>query len=178
MSETKRALTPKQQRFVDEYLVDLNATDAARRAGYSENTARQTGAENLSKPDIARAIQVAQAERSKSTGLTAERVVQELGRLALADVRKLFNDEGELRPLNELDDDMAAAIAAVDIVTMGQGQNEAPLYVRKVKLWDKGAALDKLMKHLGAYAPDKVDVDVTDKAARIWEARKRVGDSD
>lgn len=178
MAEAKRDLTPKQQRFVEEYLVDLNATDAARRAGYSEKTARQTGAENLSKPDIARAIQVAQAERSKATGLTAERVVQELGRLALADVRKLFDESGELRALSDLDDDMAAAIAAVDIVTLTQGQNEAPLYVRKVKLWDKTAALDKLMRHLGAYAPEKVDVDVTDKAARIWQARKRVRDSD
>ena len=177
MAEAK-ALTAKQQRFAEEYLVDLNATDAARRAGYSEKTARSQGQRLLTNVDIARAIQSAQAERSKATGLTAERVVQELGRLALADVRKLFNEAGELRPLNQLDDDLAAAIAAVDIVTMGQGQDEAPLYVRKVKLWDKTAALDKLMKHLGAYAPEKVDVDVTDKAARIWQARKRVRDSD
>jgi len=178
MAETTRPLTPKQQLFVQEYLIDLNATEAAKRAGYSEKTAESQASRLLRNVKVANAIQVAQAERSKATGLTAERVVQELGRLALADVRKLFNEAGELRPLSQLDDDMAAAIAAVDIVTLTQGQNEAPLYVRKVKLWDKTAALDKLMRHLGAYAPEKVDLDVTDKAARIWQARKRVRDSD
>lgn len=69
------SLTDKQQRFVEEYLVDLNATQAAIRAGYSENTARAIGAENLTKPDIADAIAGAQAERSKRTEVTADYVL-------------------------------------------------------------------------------------------------------
>ena len=69
-------MTPKQQRFVDEYLIDLNATQAAIRAGYSEKTARQVGAENLSKPDIAAAIAARTQERSQRTKIDADMVLQ------------------------------------------------------------------------------------------------------
>lgn len=65
-------MTPKQQRFVEEYLIDLNATQAAIRAGYSKKTAKQIGTENLSKPVIAEAIAEAQAERSERTGITQD----------------------------------------------------------------------------------------------------------
>ena len=71
-------LTPKQQRFVEEYLIDLNATQAAIRAGYSEKTAAVIGAENLIKPNIAKAIQEAQESLSNKTQLTVDMVVQGL----------------------------------------------------------------------------------------------------
>ena len=71
-------LTPKQQRFVDEYLIDLNATQAAIRAGYSEKTAKEIGSENLTKPNIAKAIQEAQESLSNKTQLTVDMVVQGL----------------------------------------------------------------------------------------------------
>ena len=68
-------MTPKQQRFVDEYLIDLNATQAAIRAGYSEKTAQVIGSENLSKPMIAAAVAAAQAERSERTEITQDYVL-------------------------------------------------------------------------------------------------------
>lgn len=71
-------LTPKQQRFVEEYLIDLNATQAAIRAGYSEKTAAVIGAENLIKPNIAKAIQEAQEKLSNKAQVTIEMVVQGL----------------------------------------------------------------------------------------------------
>ena len=71
-------LTPKQQRFVEEYLIDLNATQAAIRAGYSEKTAKEIGSENLTKPNIAKAIQEAQESLSNKTQLTVDIVVQGL----------------------------------------------------------------------------------------------------
>lgn len=71
-------LTPKQQRFVEEYLIDLNATQAAIRAGYSEKTAAVIGAENLIKPNIAKAIQEAQEKLSNKAQVTVEMVVQGL----------------------------------------------------------------------------------------------------
>jgi phage terminase small subunit len=70
-------MTPLQSAFVDEYLIDLNATQAAIRAGYSVDTARQIGCENLAKPDIADAIAVAKAKRSEETGVTAVWVLTE-----------------------------------------------------------------------------------------------------
>jgi phage terminase small subunit len=78
-------LTPKQQRFVAEYLVDLNATQAAVRAGYSPRTARSIASENLSKPDIAAAIATAKAQVSRRTEVTIEAVVAELAKLGFAD---------------------------------------------------------------------------------------------
>ena len=71
-------MTPKQTCFVQEYLIDLNATQAAIRAGYSKKTARQVASENLSKPDIQRAIEEAQQVRAERTGLTQDAVVQGL----------------------------------------------------------------------------------------------------
>ena len=82
-------LTDKQQRFVDEYLVDLNATKAAIRAGYSPGTAGAIGHENLKKPEIVTAIADARAEMQKRTHITADRVVMELGLIAFADAREL-----------------------------------------------------------------------------------------
>lgn len=71
-------MTPKQQRFVDEYLIDLNATQAAIRAGYSVKTAAAIGAENLIKLEIAKAIEIAMAERSKRTEITSDYVLQSI----------------------------------------------------------------------------------------------------
>lgn len=80
-----RPLTPKQARFVDEYLIDLNATQAAIRAGYSARTAQQAGAENLSKPVIQAAIQAKQADRAARVELTTDYVVKKL--------RKIIDDD-------------------------------------------------------------------------------------
>lgn len=83
------ALEPRQQRFVQEYLVDLNATQAAIRAGYSEKSARQMGTENLSKPSIQAAISQAQKDRAERIGITADRALQEVWNIATADMREL-----------------------------------------------------------------------------------------
>lgn len=77
------ALTKKQKLFVEEYLIDLNATQAAIRAGYSSDTAKEIGCENLTKPNIRNAIDKALAERSRRTGINQDRVLMELARIAL-----------------------------------------------------------------------------------------------
>ncbi|WP_213469940.1 terminase small subunit, partial [Paenibacillus dendritiformis] len=80
------ALTAKQKAFVQEYLIDLNATQAAIRAGYSAKTARKIGQENLTKPDIQKAIQEAMDARAKRTEITADRVLQELAKIGFANI--------------------------------------------------------------------------------------------
>lgn len=94
------ALTEKQKRFVQEYLVDLNATQAAIRAGYKEKAARSVGAENLTKPDIQKAIQSAIKERQDRTGITQDRVLKELGKVAFADAND--SSESDLKYSNKL----------------------------------------------------------------------------
>src|SRR6476661_754551 len=80
-------LTPKQRRFVEEYLIDLNATQAAIRAGYKKSAARQIGSENLSKLDISEAVAEPQAERSKRGQIKADNVVAELAKIAFSSMR-------------------------------------------------------------------------------------------
>ncbi|SDC69592.1 phage terminase small subunit [Massilia sp. PDC64] len=115
-------------------------------------------------------------ERSKATQITAERVLQELGRVAFFDPRRLLNADGSPRPINELDDDTAAVLAGMDIAEEFAGAGEERRFVgytRKVKLADKVAALNLAMRHLGMLT-DKLEVkDVTTRADRLRQARER-----
>lgn len=156
MSEKK--LTPKQEAFVREYLIDLNATQAAIRAGYSKRTASSIGEENLRKPEIREAVQAAKDERSTRTEITADRVLQELARIAFFDLRRLYRADGSLKLMSELDDEAAAVLQAVDVSETSTGGEEVPLTIttRKAKVPDKVAALALAMRHLGMLK-DKVE---------------------
>ena len=93
----KAKLTEKQQRFVDEYLIDLNATQAAIRAGYSVDTAKEIGYENLTKPHIQKVIAERMAERSKRTGVNQDRIVEELAKIAFVNIEDVVDtDTGEI----------------------------------------------------------------------------------
>ena len=151
-------LTPKQARFVEEYLVDLNATQAAIRAGYSESTARAIGHENLTKPDIQEAI-----AEARGTEITADRVLEEYAKIAFFDPRKLFMADGGIKPVEQWDDDVAAVIGALDVVEIGDN-GEMIGRVKKLKLIDKKGALDSIGRHLGMF------VDRTELSGRDGEA--------
>ena len=154
-------MTPKQTLFVAEYLANgLNATKAAISAGYSAKTAASIGEENLRKPDIAAAIAAKHAKRLQKLEITSERTLLEIARLAYFDPRKLFETDGSLKRVSELDDDTAAAIGGLEVVELFEGdgdQKHAYGLLKKVKLNDKNANLDKLMRHLGLYK-DKVEL--------------------
>ena len=156
------SLTDKQARFVEEYLVDLNATQAAIRAGYSEKTAGAIGFENLHKPQIATAIQAAFDARSKRTEITQDMVLQELARIGFADIRRLFEWDEERAtfvPSRELSEAEAAAISSVEseskTFTDDEGVRETTVKL-KLRTYDKLGALEKLGKHLGMFS-DKVE---------------------
>lgn len=153
-------MTPKQCRFVAEYLVDLNATQAAIRAGYSARTAVKIGSENLRKPDIASAIEAAMADRAARTEITADRVLKELAKIGFSDIRNVVTwgeaiavkdiETGEVTIANgvalvaadQLDESVAATIAEVSQTKDG---------TLKVKLHDKRAALVDIGRHLGMW---------------------------
>jgi len=145
-------LTPKQKRFVEEYLVDRNATQAAIRAGYSKKTAGQIGDENLKKPEIEKAIRLGEEKLSQRTKITQERVLQEYARIAFFDPRKLFNADGTPKHISDLDDDTAAAIAGLDVLQEVNEDNGTTAYTKKYKIANKLGALDSVAKHLGMFA--------------------------
>lgn len=145
-------MNAKQARFVAEYIVDLNATQAAKRAGYGERTAYSQGQRLLKDGEIQAAIAVAQQQRSERTQVTADMVVRELARIGFSDIRNHFAGDN-LIGIADLDDDAARAVASVEVVMKpgppaANGERETE-YVHKIKLWDKKGALDTLAKHLG-----------------------------
>ena len=154
-ASTATVLTPKQERFVAEYLVDLNAAQAAIRAGYSHKTAKEQGARLLTNAHIQRAGHERRKEHQANTGLTVERVLTEAMRLAFFDIRKLTDAEGNPIPINQLDDDTAAAIQGLELATeRSRGEDPVETVVRKYKVADKNAAIERLFKHLGLFEKD------------------------
>lgn len=144
-------LTAKQKRFVEEYLIDLNATQAAIRAGYSPNSARDIGSENLTKPHIRARVEEALAERSKRTGINADRVVRELARIAFVNAADVINFDSATLSENASEDD-TAAIASVRVKTIPTDAGEG--VEREIRICDKLKALELLGKHLGMFNND------------------------
>ena len=170
-------LTAKQQRFVAEYLVDLNSTQAAIRAKYSAKTADRIGPELLGKTCVAVAIQAAMQAREERTQITQDEVLRQYRNFSFSDVRKLFNPDGSLKNISELDDATAAAVTSVESVELTDKNGESLGIVRKVKLVDKRAALADVAKHLGMLT-DRIDISgKLDLATAIEEGRKRVASS-
>ena len=149
-------LTEKQQRFVDEYLIDLNATQAAIRAGYSAKTAQEQGSHNLSKLMVQQAIAEQMADRSRRTGVNQDRIVLELARIAFAKITDIVDSEGKIKS-TATDDDLAC----IESVKYKGSESETSSSVeREVKLSSKLKALELLGKHLGMWN-DKLDVNVS-----------------
>lgn len=141
-------LTPKQRKFVAEYLVDMNATRAAIRAGYSAKTADRIGPELLGKTCVREAVEAAQKRREKRTEITQDRVLHELARVAFGNSRAVMSwGPGGLvlRNSAELTEDEAALVSEVRETTTKDGGSMA------LKTHDKMKALELLGKHLGMF---------------------------
>lgn len=149
-------MTERQKRFCDEYLIDLNATQAAIRAGYSPNAAKEIGCENLIKPNIKNTIDKALAERSKRTGLNAERVITELAKIAFVNPADVI-DFTSATVLSDAKRDDTAAISSVKMKTIPS--EDGDITEREVKTYDKIKALELLGKHLGIFT-EKIDASV------------------
>lgn len=165
------ALNDKQRRFVAEYLIDLNATQAAIRAGYSAKTAEWIGPQLLKKTHVAEAVCIEMKEREKRTDITQDRVLRELAKIGFADIRKAVKwgdgiavvdpESGEQTISNgvalvgseEIDDETAASISEVSQTAQGI----------KIKMHDKRAALVDIGRHLGMFT-DKTEITGKDGA--------------
>ena len=146
----------KQQRFVDEYMIDLNATAAAKRAGYSNKTAYSQGQRLLKNVEVEAAILKAQAARSKRTEVTADRVLQELALIGFADMATYLNladGKVERRDWSNLP---AGATKVIQEITQeehtgGRGHDVGGVRRTKFKLHSKLDALEKMGRHLGMF---------------------------
>lgn len=144
----KRQLSEQRQRFVEEYLIDLNGTQAAIRAGYSVKTAQEQSSRLLSNVMVQEAISKAMAARSKRTGVNQDRVVLELARIAFVNIEDVVDtDTGKILPNATRDD-----LACVEGIKYKESDNQYGGSVeREVKVASKLKALELLGKHLGMW---------------------------
>lgn len=153
----------KHQRFVEEYLVDLNATQAAIRAGYSAKTAKVQGSRLLTNAAISEAIRAGREKLAQGTAVTAGRIREGLAKIAFAEVRSAFDKDGKPLPLHAMPPDISLAINSIetDELLDGQGENRRSIGVtRKLKVSDRLRALELLGKDLGMFT-DRVELNVT-----------------
>lgn len=148
----------RRKHFAEAYLTNGgNATKAAMAVGFSPKTAHAQGSRLLKHVEIQSILQQRRTELAISYELTTEAVVKSLAQAVHFDPRKLYNTDGSLKPIHELDDDTAAALTGFEVteLTAGRGEGTVSLGVtKKVKWLDKNAAREQAMKHLGLYEQD------------------------
>ncbi|MEX2964513.1 terminase small subunit [Microbulbifer sp. TYP-18] len=149
------ALNDKQKLFVAEYLKDLNATQAAIRAGYSEKTAKSQGQRLLTNVDINRAISLAQDKRSERTQVDADYVLRRLAEIDQMDVLDILADDGSLKPIREWPKVWRQFLSGMDLTELWEGSGDQRQIVgvlKKIKWPDKVKNLELLGKHVNVQA--------------------------
>lgn len=151
-------LTDKQKQFCEEYLIDLNATQAAIRAGYSTKTATVTACENLMKPNIQEYISLLKGKREERTNITQDMVVNELAKTAFGSIKDLYDEKGLMKEPYQLDDDVASTISSFkskrEMLEKDSDGNPVFGVIDEYKRLDKLKALEMLGKHLGIFEKD------------------------
>lgn len=171
---TTKKLTAKQEMFVSEYLKDLNATQAAIRAGYSEKSASRIGVELLNKTQVASAIADSKAKRLKETKVDANYVLKRLIEIDEMDVCDILDGTGNFKPITEWPLAWRRTISGLDIQELMVGEVETVM--RKIKWPDKVKNLELLGKHIDVQAfkeQHKVEGEI-DMVSPLLAARKRL----
>ncbi|MEH2922398.1 terminase small subunit [Samsonia erythrinae] len=172
------ALKDKQEAFCREYLVDLNLTQAAIRAGYAEKYANREASRLWSKVDIKKRIAELKAERNERTDITADYVLQRLAEIDQMDVLDILTDEGKLKPVSEWPKVWRTTLSGLDISTtiLNYDETTAETILKKIKWPDKVKNLELIGKHVDVNAfKERVDVNVNVTVSdRMAKARKRV----
>lgn len=158
----------KHEAFAQALAKGQNADEAYQAAGFKANrgnAARLKANDNIRK----RVAEIAESAANRAE-IDIARTLREMVRLGTSDVRRMFDENGNLRPVHELDDETAAAVASIEVVTRTLGKNDDGSvdveHIHKLKLWDKNAALDKIAKHLGMFV-EKHQHDVSDPMAQL-----------
>jgi len=153
-------LTDKQELFAREYLKDLNATQAAIRAGYSEKTAKEVGYENLTKPHVLELVAELKAQRVEQTGIDAAYVLRRLTEIDQMDVLDILLANGELKPIKDWPKVWRTTLSGMDVVEMASADSAALL--KKIKWPDKVKNLELLGKHVNVQAfKENIKTEVT-----------------
>lgn len=184
ISFNPKKLTDKQQRFCEEYVIDLNGTQAAIRSGYSSKTARSISNENLTKPDIREYISELQKEIQERNKITVDECVSILAKIARHDIAAFYDENGKLKSIHDIPKDSRMAISELsvyeEIEKKGSDKNLIG-FTKKLKTLDRKGVIVELMKHLGGYEKDnsqvKLPIDLSqlkpETLMEIWNARNK-----
>ena len=156
-------LTPRTRRFVEEYLVDHNATQAMVRAGFTGTRPDVAASKLMARPHVAELIEKRIQDKLRGAGVRADRVLQELAAIAFSDARAIFDQNGNIRPVSEWDDATAAALAGIEVERTTRS-GDSVTEIAKVKRWEKTRALELLGKHLAMFV-DRTELTGKDGAS-------------
>lgn len=180
MPNTKDKLTPKQSKFVAEYLANgMNATKAAISAGYSASSAEVEGSRLLRNAKVAAAVAKKTEKHMAQLDYGVDKTLEYIARMAFFDPKDLFEDDGSLKQIKDIPEEARTVIAGLEVSEICDAatgeQKHAIGLLKKVKLSDRKAALDMLMRYHSLYK-DKVEVNVSEElASALSNARKRIG---
>lgn len=176
MGAGNRVARQRRTRFVKEYLLEHNATKAAIAAGYAVKSATVTGSRLLSNANVQAELAEHAEKLNAKLDISIERVAQEFARIAFCDIRKMFRDDGSLKPVSEWDPETAAAVGGMDVNELfeGNGDDRSQVgYIKKVKMTDKVRALEGLGRYLKMFV-DRVEVTAPNALIeRLTAGRKR-----
>ena len=158
------ALSMLRQRFVEEYMVDFNVSNAALRAGVNAVTGRKW----MKVPEVHLAISARMREIRHRTDVTQDRIVAQMARVAFGDIRNLFDANGNLKPIHELSEDESAMIEALDVVEGKTDKGNVLLQTKKIKLASKLAYLERLGRYRGLFN-DKIEIDARVESKDVSE---------
>lgn len=176
---TEKPLTPQQERFCEEYLVDLCGRKAAIRASYAEKAAEAQASRMLKDPRIQRRIKELMAKRSKRVELDQDQVLKELARIGFSDVRRLFDEKGNIKDPSKWPKSLARAIASIEVDELYDYVDGRRVHIgqtKKVKFWPKVSALELLGKHLGMFSKTTVDFGTETLEALVAGSRRKEGE--
>lgn len=173
---SQKKLTAQQRLFIHEYLIDLNASQAAIRAGYSETSARSTSSDLMADPRIKVEIQAGMDKRAEKIELTAEWVLAQYLKIAKVDIAECFNPDGSMKLIHDIPEDVRRSIDSIEVDDLFEGTGQDRFqkgHTRKIKFSPKIKALNDLGRHLVLFT-DKIEHDATaGLAAALAKARKR-----
>lgn len=152
---SSKTLPPKQARFAEEYILDLNATQAAIRAGYSPKTAYRTGADLLKKPQVLQLLDQHKTERSQRVQMDADRVLQRLGEIDEMDVADILDDDGRVLPIKQWPKAWRQTISGIDVTEMAEGSGDVRQVIgllKKIRWPDKLKNLEMIGRHVSVQA--------------------------
>lgn len=161
-------------RFADKYFETLNATLSAIYAGFDQNSARQQGWQLLQRDDIQGYLEKLRSDLADKTSISQQKVLAEIAKIAFSDIRNYYTGDDKLKPITDLDDNEAAALASVkSYEEYSQGE---PIGMNKeIKLYDKLGGLEKLARHLGLYEKDNeqskntIHINIDNNDAKLGE---------